>query len=83
MPLYEFRCLKCNECFEILVMNNDSDDQVEMRCPQCKSEEFERILSVSCHTMGAGSSDSQGAQSQTRTCSSGSCTTYDIPGPSK
>jgi putative FmdB family regulatory protein len=83
MPLYEFRCLKCNECFEILVMNSESDDQVEMRCPQCKSEEFERILSVSGHSMGSSSSDSPGTQSQTRTCSSGSCTTYDIPGPPK
>ena len=81
MPIYEFRCLKCNECFEILVMNND--DQVEMRCPECKSEEFERILSVSCHTTGGSSSDTQSAQSQTRSCSSGSCTTYDIPGPPK
>ena len=79
MPLYEFRCLECNECFEFLVMN--SDDQVEMCCPECKSENFERVLSVSCHTMGGGASDTQGAQAKTRNCPSGSCTTYDIPGP--
>ena len=80
MPIFEFRCLKCNECFELLVMNND--DQV-MRCPECKSEDFERVLSASCYSMGSGSSESQGAQSKTRSCPSGTCTTYDIPGPPK
>ncbi len=79
MPLYEFRCLKCNECFEFLIMHND--DQMEMRCPACKSEDFERILSVSCHTIGGSSSGTQSAQTKTRSCPGGSCTTYDIPGP--
>jgi putative FmdB family regulatory protein len=81
MPIYEFRCLKCDECFELLIMK--TDDQVEMRCPKCASEDFERVLSASCHSMGGNSSESQGAQSQTRNCPSGSCTTYDIPGPPK
>jgi putative FmdB family regulatory protein len=78
MPLYEFRCLKCNECFEILVMKQE--EQVELRCPKCKSEEFERVLSVSCHTVGGETSKDGGARSQTRSCPSGTCTTYDIPG---
>ena len=81
MPIYEFRCLKCDECFEFLVMNKD--DQIEMRCPNCTAEEFERVLSVSCHSMGSSSARNQGAQSQTRACPSGSCTTYDIPGSSR
>jgi len=81
MPIYEFRCLKCNECFEFLLMNQD--DQVELRCPQCKSEEFERILSATCHAMGDGPEKNTGASSTSRTCSSGSCTTYDLPGPSR
>jgi putative FmdB family regulatory protein len=83
MPIFEFRCLKCNECFELLVMNNDDQVQIEMRCPECKSEDFERVLSASCYSMGSGSSESQGAQSKTRSCPSGTCTTYDIPGPPK
>jgi putative FmdB family regulatory protein len=81
MPLYEFRCLKCNECFEFLVMNQD--DQVELRCPKCKSEDFERVLSVSCHAMGSDSSRSEGPSSKTRSCPGGTCTTYDIPGPGR
>ena len=81
MPLYEFRCLKCNECFEILMMKQE--EQVELRCPKCKSEEFERVLSVSCHTMGGETSQNGGARSQTRACPGGTCTTYDIPGHSR
>ena len=78
MPIYEFRCMKCNDCFELLIMG--SDDTVETKCPHCGSEEFEKIMSTTNHSVGAGS-DSPGPSSQTRTCSGGSCTTYDIPGP--
>jgi putative FmdB family regulatory protein len=79
MPLYEFKCLKCEHFFEILVMNDK--DQIEMKCPQCKSEAFERVLSTTSYAMGSGSGGSKGVSSQSRTCSGGSCTTYDIPGP--
>ena len=79
MPIYEFKCLKCNNFFELLFMG--TDDHNEMKCPECQSEEFERVLSSSNVAMGSGSGAKQGTTSQTRTCSSGSCTTYTIPGP--
>ena len=79
MPIYEFKCLKCNEFFELLVMNKE--DQVDLSCPKCASETFERVLSSASFAMGAGSGKQNGATSQTRSCSSGSCTTYTIPGP--
>jgi len=78
MPIYEFRCLKCNECFEFLLMNQDK--QVELRCPKCESEDFERVLSASCHAMGSGSSKGDAPRSQNRSCPSGNCTSYDLPG---
>ncbi|MCP4622517.1 MAG: zinc ribbon domain-containing protein [bacterium] len=81
MPLYEFRCLKCHECFEFLVMKEE--EQVELGCPKCKSEDFERVLSVAGHCMGGDSAKGESAQSTTRNCPGGSCTTYDIPGPSR
>jgi putative FmdB family regulatory protein len=81
MPIYEFRCLKCNECFEFLSMNQD--DQVELRCPKCKSEDFERVLSAAGHSMGCGSTENSSAQTQTRSCPSGTCTTYNLPGHSR
>ncbi len=79
MPIYEFKCLKCEDFFELLIMNNE--EQVELTCPSCKSEKFERVLSTTNYAMGAKAGP--GVQSQTRSCSSGSCTTYDIPGPSR
>jgi putative FmdB family regulatory protein len=81
MPIYEFRCLRCNDCFEFLLMNQD--DQVELRCPKCESEDFERVISVSGHSMGCESGENKSAQSQTRSCPSGSCTTYNLPGHSR
>jgi len=77
MPLYEFKCNKCDEFFEILVMN--STDEVEMKCPKCSSETFERVISRTSYSMGSDKSSS-GVSSQTRTCSSGNCTTYTLPG---
>jgi putative FmdB family regulatory protein len=79
MPIYEFKCLKCNNFFELLFMG--TDDRAELKCPECQSEEFERVLSTASFNVGGASGDKQGASSQTRTCSSGSCTTYTIPGP--
>ena len=79
MPLYEFKCLKCNEFFELLVMKKG--EEVEMKCPKCNSAEFERVLSATSYAMGGSADGAQGVSSQTRTCSSGSCTTYTIPGP--
>lgn len=82
MPIYEFKCLKCKDLFEILVIK--TDDQTEMRCPKCQSEEFERVMSVSHYSTNgnaAGCAGKSPAGVQTRTCSGGSCTTYNIPGP--
>ena len=79
MPIYEFKCAKCNELFELLVMQKDGE--VALSCPHCQSEDFERVLSSTNYAMGGGSGGSGGAKSQTRTCQSGSCTTYEIPGP--
>jgi len=81
MPIYEFKCLKCQEYFELLVMSQD--EELELRCPKCKSEEFERIISTTNYSMGSGSGAGQKGGVNTRQCSSGSCTTYDIPGLSR
>ena len=76
MPLYEFRCLKCQELFELLVMGQG--DTAEMKCPHCDAADFERVMSSASYCMPGGGS---GPSAQTRTCSGGSCTTWDIPGP--
>jgi putative FmdB family regulatory protein len=80
MPIYEYKCIECDHFFEILVMQND--DCAKVGCPKCESPSSERVLSSTTYAMGNGASDSgKGMSTQSRTCSGGSCTTYDIPGP--
>lgn len=79
MPIYEFKCLKCEDFFELLVMNGE--EMVDLECPKCKSADFERVMSATNYAMGPGSGQKSGMSTTSRTCSSGSCTTYDIPGP--
>ncbi|MBW1698783.1 MAG: zinc ribbon domain-containing protein [Deltaproteobacteria bacterium] len=79
MPIYEFRCCKCQDIFELLILNEE--DNVEMNCPRCKSENFERVVSVTNYCMRGTSDRASGPKTQTRRCSGGTCTTYEIPGP--
>ena len=80
MPIFEFRCVDCGHVFEKIFMN--SDDTVDMQCPECKSESFERVVSRKSHIMARGSGEKP--KLTTRSCGSGnSCMTLDIPGPTK
>ena len=78
MPIYEFKCLDCEDFFELLVMG--SNENTEMKCPKCKSENFERVISATNYSMGESSGKSSSVKTQSRTCSSGSCTTWTLPG---
>ena len=57
MPMYEYRCRKCSERFEMLRRMTDDDRDVE--CPECRSDEVERLLSA-FSAGGCGSSGSGG-----------------------
>ena len=81
MPIFEFRCSKCNEVFEILQMSKE--DEVEMKCPHCGSENFERVLSTTSHTTGFSKGESRGPEVRSRECASGTCSTIEVPGYSK
>ena len=81
MPIYEFRCIKCNEVFEILQMG--AEDEMEMKCPHCGSENFQRVLSTASYAMGEGKGQAKGRSVQTRECASGSCSTVTLPGHSR
>lgn len=81
MPIYEFKCSKCEEFFEVIVMGSDKKN---IGCPKCESEEFERVVSKTNFNMGGTvSKPSQGVQTQERSCSGGSCKTYTVPGETK
>lgn len=80
MPIYEFKCTKCEEFFEVIVMGSEKDAAVT--CPKCQSPEFERVVSTINYAMGhaAGQGQAKGVSAQERTCSGGSCKTYTVAG---
>jgi putative FmdB family regulatory protein len=41
MPVYEFKCLKCNKPFEV-VRSIAAFDNKKVRCPSCHSRRVER-----------------------------------------
>ena len=43
MPIYEYTCKKCNKIFESLVLS--SSDIKGIQCPECGSEEVQKMLS--------------------------------------
>ncbi|HJO61363.1 MAG TPA: zinc ribbon domain-containing protein [Desulfobacterales bacterium] len=44
MPIYEYRCKTCNNCFEKLVFITDDEPVV---CPECSDRKVKRLLSCS------------------------------------
>ena len=80
MPIFEFRCTKCgNVCEKILLK---SEEKVEMKCPECKADTLERVVSRTNHVMARGSGEQP--KITARSCGSGgSCLSLDIPGPTK
>jgi putative FmdB family regulatory protein len=55
MPMYEYRCQTCGKSFELLRRMQDADSGA--KCPDCDSEECERLLSTFA-TSGCGTSSS-------------------------
>ena len=82
MPIYEFKCSKCQEYIEILVMGSDGKD-MEMKCAKCGGEELERILSSTNINMAPDGGSKSQVTTETRSCSNGSCTTWNLPGHSR
>ena len=82
MPIYEFRCLSCSQCFELLSVRRD--DTLEMKCPHCEGEDVERVMSCVGYVRGSSSGGDSGKTKVTsKSCSGGTCATIDIPGPSR
>jgi putative FmdB family regulatory protein len=59
MPIYEYRCKKCYETFEVL--QKISEDNKGLRCPKCDTGEPERVLSSFCAAGGPRSTTGSGA----------------------
>ena len=54
MPIYEYKCEKCDHCFEKLVFPGDDDDVV---CPQCNGKNVKRQMSAAA-CLGLSGSES-------------------------
>jgi putative FmdB family regulatory protein len=42
MPTYEFKCAKCEECFEIVCHWDEREEKAV--CPKCGSRDVETVL---------------------------------------
>jgi len=81
MPIFEFRCLECSHVFEKLFVN--SNEEVDIDCPECHATSFERVVSRASHVMGPGSGGSQPTVTE-KSCTPGNkCMTLDLPGHTK
>ncbi len=70
MPIYEYRCKKCETEFECLVLGSDND----VTCPDCQTERVERLMSA-CSFKSSGNYSSSAGSSGCSTCSGGHCST--------
>ena len=73
MPIYEYKCSKCNNEFECLVIGSSE----EVACPECSGTEVERLLSA-CSFKSSGSYSAPstgGGGSSCSGCSSTNCST--------
>ena len=52
MPIYEYRCTRCDASFEKLVFSGEEQD---IECPECGSREVEKKMSAASF-LGSGSS---------------------------
>ena len=45
MPIYEFKCNKCGNQFDVIESFKEHDAHKE-KCPRCNSSDIERVLSA-------------------------------------
>jgi len=57
MPIFEFKCIDCEEFFQVLFMSGD--DTKEIKCPKCSSSAVGRVVSSTNYAMGASSASKQ------------------------
>ena len=81
MPIYEFGCVECGHVFEKLFM--DSDEEIDLACPECQCQSLDRLVSRANYAMGVGPGGNQ-PKMTTKSCGeSNQCMTLDLPGPAK
>jgi putative FmdB family regulatory protein len=66
MPIFEFKCNKCDTKFEMIVFKPLTE--CEIICPECSSKEIEKL--VSAPGMVAGSASESYSSRECSSCSS-------------
>jgi putative FmdB family regulatory protein len=61
MPIFEYKCRKCGENFEVLFRSRD--EKLVVACPQCGSKKAERLLSAFAGKVGNTSAGGAGCGS--------------------
>ena len=82
MPIFEFRCAECGKEFEKLFIN--SEEQVDLACPECKGDALERVVSRTNYTIGVGPGGNQ-PKITSKSCggADNQCMTLELPGHTK
>ncbi len=68
MPLYEYLCRRCSRRFEALVMGKTG-----ATCPDCRSEDLEKLFSTFAVGNGGGRSTGPGGALPDAPSSCGTC----------
>jgi putative FmdB family regulatory protein len=68
MPIYEYRCKKCNHIFEEI--QNIGEGSENLTCPVCNEPQPEKILSC-CNSIGGSNSPSFDSAPASPSCGSG------------
>ena len=55
MPIYEYICKRCDARFERLVKSMSDEGSSKVACPECKSTQTARSMSVFAVSSSAGS----------------------------
>jgi hypothetical protein len=57
-----------------------SQEDREVKCPHCGGQRAERVLSTASYSVAPSSSGGAKAAATTKSCTTGSCSTLEIPG---
>jgi len=71
MPIFEYKCLKCESEFEKLVFGAASAN--EILCPDCQSDEVEQLFSCFNGVTRSGDGTTKSMSSGCSSCSASSC----------
>jgi len=74
MPIYDFRCPKCGELYEVLLLPS-SPDRKALTCPSCGSPNQERLISVPSVSKGRANAPGTTCCGREERCQAPPCST--------